>query len=169
MAGHILRHRSMLDPILCFLLWPLFGVQLPLHKVNVTVILRSEICLYIGIQGFVHNYSGLLACRFFLGLMEGSHIPIYHSLHSSAGQVDSFLELFSISLFFIPGRGCKYGIHAIRVALCDLTFFLGLRLSMLHRRYRAHFPVCWPLPSTSSMERVVSPGGPGYSFWYVVH
>ena len=125
--------------------------------------------LLIVIRGFVHNYSGLLACRFFLGLMEGSNIPWHHSLHSSAVQVDSFLELFSISLFSIPGRGCKYGIHAIRVAIYDLMFFLGLRLSMRHHRYLAHFPVCWPLPSTSSMERVVSPGGPGYSFWYVVH
>ena len=56
-----------------------------------------------------------------------------------------------------------------RVTVYDLTFFLGLRLSMRQRRYRARFPVCWPLPSASSMERAVSLGGPGYSFWYVVH
>ena len=122
----------------------------------------------IGIQGLVHNYSGLLACRFFLGLMEGSDIPRHHSLHSSVGQVDSFLELFCISLFSIPARGCKYGIHEIRVAVYDLTLFLELRFSLRHHRYRAHFPVCWPLLSTSLMERAVSPGGPGYSFWYVV-
>ena len=125
--------------------------------------------LLIGIQGLVNNYSGFLACRFFLGLMEGSDIPSHHSLHSSAGQVDSFLELFSISPFSIPERGCKYGIHEIGIAVYDLTFFLGLRLSTRHHRYRVHFPVCWPLLLASSMERVESPGGPGYSFWHVMH
>lgn len=27
-------------------------------------------------QGFVHNYSGLLAARFFLGLTEGAILPV---------------------------------------------------------------------------------------------
>jgi MFS family permease len=29
-------------------------------------------------QGFVHNYSGLLAVRFFLGLTEGAILPVRH-------------------------------------------------------------------------------------------
>ena len=27
------------------------------------------------LQGVVHNYQGLLACRFFLGLLEGEKCP----------------------------------------------------------------------------------------------
>ena len=74
----------------------------------------------IGIRGLVYNYSGLLACRFFLGLMEGSDIPRHRSLRSSTGQVDNFLGLFSISLFSIPGRGCKYGMREVGAAIYDL-------------------------------------------------
>ena len=40
---------------------------------------------------------------------------------------------------------------------------------MRQHRYREHFPVYWPLPSTSSIEGVVSLGGPGYLFWHVMH
>ena len=123
----------------------------------------------MGAQGLVYNYSGFLTCRFFLGLMEGSDIPSYYSLHSLAGQVDSSLELFSISLFSIRARSCKYGMLEVRVAVYDLELFIGLRLSMHHHHHQAHFPVYWPLPLTSSMERVVNLGGPGYSFWYVAH
>jgi hypothetical protein len=164
-------YTSMLDPILCSLLWSLSGVLFPPHKVTDCYCHLEIRDLLIGVQGLVQNYSGLLACRFFLGLMEGSDIDIpgHHSLHSSASQVDSFLELFSISLISIPARGCKYGIHEIGIVVYDLTFFLGLRFSMRQHRYRAHFPVYWPLLSLSSMERVVSLGGPGYSFWHVMH
>lgn len=72
--------------------------------------------LLIGIRGLVNNYSGLVACRFFLGLMEGLSISGHHSLHSRANQVDSFLELLSISLLSIPGRGYNYGILEIGTA-----------------------------------------------------
>ena len=68
-----------------------------------------------GIQGFVDNYSGLLACRFFLGLAEGSDIFRHHSLYSPACQEESFHALYSISLISILGRGYKYGSLEINV------------------------------------------------------
>ena len=119
--------------------------------------------MLIETRGLVHNYSGLLACRFFLGLVEGTNIATHHSLHSSDGQVVSFLALFSISLFSILASGYKYGIREIIAVFYKLTFFLELQFFTRQHHYRVLSPDCWPLPLTISMERVASPGGLGYS------
>jgi len=159
----------MLDPILCFLPWSLCGVLFLLHKVSNYYCHPRIRDLRKGIQGFVNNYSGLLACRFFLGLSEGLDIFRHHSLYSSACQGESFHALYSISLISILGGGYKYGPHEINVAAYHLTFLIGSQLSLCQHHYRALFPACWPLPLTTWMAWVVSPGGPGYSFWYVMY
>ena len=100
------------------------------------------------LKGLVNNYSGLLACRFFLGLIEGLDIPEYLSLYSSVAQAVCCLELFSISLSSILGRGCKYGMHQVGVGVSYLTYFSGLRFSLCLHHWREPSPVCWPLPST---------------------
>lgn len=66
-------------------------------------------------QGLVHNYSGLLACRFFLGLVEGLMIAGHHPRHLLLVQAVFFPESSSISLSSIPERGFRYGANGMRV------------------------------------------------------
>ena len=91
-------------------------------------------------QGLVHSYSGLLVCRFFLGLVEGEDIPRRHYLHSSAGQAVSFLALFSISLLSILASGYKHGIYEVGIAAYSLTLFLELWFSTRHHHWQVPSP-----------------------------
>ncbi|KAN0085878.1 hypothetical protein V8E55_007012 [Tylopilus felleus] len=77
-------------------------------------------------QGLVDNYSGLLTCRCFLGLLEGVDLPRHRSVHSSVGQVVSFQGLFSISLLSILANDYKYDIRDISLAVHNLIFALEL-------------------------------------------
>lgn len=50
-------------------------------------------------QGFVHNYSGLLAARWFLGLCEGAILPVsstYASLHGMLAKSQGSITYLSI-------------------------------------------------------------------------
>ncbi|CAD6589177.1 MAG: hypothetical protein TREMPRED_005279, partial [Tremellales sp. Tagirdzhanova-0007] len=68
---------------------PYIAAELPLtlaiQKIGANKLLPTLVCCW-GIaatfQGFIHNYSGLLAARFFLGLAEGAILPVSISLHS---------------------------------------------------------------------------------------
>ncbi|KAG8216450.1 major facilitator superfamily domain-containing protein [Butyriboletus roseoflavus] len=93
-----------------------FPSTLLLKHIGPDLMLPAMVTLWgvvCALQGLVNNYSGLLACRFFLGMMEGLDIPEHRFLYLSVVQVVFYLELFSISLFSILGRGCKYGMHQV--------------------------------------------------------
>lgn len=100
---HILLHHSTWDPTSCFLPWSLCGVWYPLHKVSNYHCHLKIRGLLMWIQGLVHNYSGLLACRFFLGLMEGLVILcIILSIHEWTRWTLSWN--CSLSLYFLPSK-----------------------------------------------------------------
>lgn len=71
--------------------------------------------------------------------------------------------------FFYPRKQMQIRYAWINVAVSYLTLLLGLRLSLPQHHWLALSPVCWPLLSSSLMDWVASPGGPGYSLLYVVH
>ena len=61
---------STLEGMSFFLLWPCCGVLRPLYKV-LMVPFMVHVWLTIRNLGLVTSYTGLIACRFFIGLFEG--------------------------------------------------------------------------------------------------
>ncbi|EGN93249.1 hypothetical protein SERLA73DRAFT_189773 [Serpula lacrymans var. lacrymans S7.3] len=95
------------------------------------------------LQGVVHNYSGLLACRFFLGLMEGGLFPglvLYLSFFyprerlqirvatffASASLSGAFSGLLAAAIMDINGKGGKPGWAWIFILEGIFTFLFGL-------------------------------------------
>ncbi|KAF8844459.1 MFS general substrate transporter [Paxillus ammoniavirescens] len=95
------------------------------------------------LQGVVHNYSGLLACRFFLGLMEGGLFPglvLYLSFFyprerlqiriatffASASLSGAFSGLLAAAIDEINGKGSKPGWAWILILEGISTFLFGV-------------------------------------------
>jgi len=94
-------------------------------------------------QGLVHNYSGLLACRFFLGLMEGGIFPgiiLYLSFfyprkrlqiriaafYASSSLSGAFSGLLAAAIDQIDGKGGKPGWAWIFILEGICSFVFGL-------------------------------------------
>ncbi|KIJ69309.1 hypothetical protein HYDPIDRAFT_105905 [Hydnomerulius pinastri MD-312] len=107
------------------------------------------------LQGVVHNYSGLLACRFFLGLMEGGLFPglvLYLSFFyprerlqirvatffASASLSGAFSGLLAAAIDEINGKGGKAGWAWIFILEGIFTFLFGFISFFFLPRSPAH-------------------------------
>ncbi|KAG9312983.1 major facilitator superfamily domain-containing protein [Chiua virens] len=84
-------------------LFAAFPASLLLKRIGPNVMLPTMAILWgvaSGAQGFVHNYAGLLLCRFFLGLVEGGIVPgivLYLSLFYPRNKLQLRMAIFFAS------------------------------------------------------------------------
>ncbi|KAG6826978.1 hypothetical protein H0H92_013683 [Tricholoma furcatifolium] len=85
------------------------------------------------LQGFVQNYSGLLACRFFIGLLE--------AFFSSASLSGAFSGILAYGIIQMNGLGHRPGwswifiLEGLFTVLFGLTTFFTLPRSPAHARF----------------------------------
>ncbi|KAF8559767.1 MFS general substrate transporter [Imleria badia] len=123
-----------------------FPSNLLLKRIGPNLMLPAMITMWglvSTLQGVVHNYSGLLACRFFLGLMEGGLFPglvLYLSFFyprkrlqirvatffASASLSGAFSGLLAAAINEINGKGGRPGWAWIFIIEGMFTFVFGI-------------------------------------------
>ncbi|OCH86142.1 MFS general substrate transporter [Obba rivulosa] len=107
------------------------------------------------LQGLVHSYSGLLACRFFVGLFEGGLLPgislylvsfyprgmlqyRYSLFFAASGLAGAFSGLLAAAIVKMEGVGGKHGWSWIFILEGAFTFLFGLSCFAFMPRTPAH-------------------------------
>lgn len=144
---------------------PYIAIELPsnliLKFVGPHIILPTLLVLWglvTTLQGFVHDYSGLLICRFFLGLLEGGLLPgliLYLSffyprqlLHwrisvffSTASLTGAFSGLLAFGILHMDGIGHQKGwswifiLEGVFTSCVGIISFFLLPQSPAHARF----------------------------------
>ncbi|EMD35419.1 hypothetical protein CERSUDRAFT_116188 [Gelatoporia subvermispora B] len=107
------------------------------------------------LQGLVHNYSGLLVCRFFVGLFEGGLLPgislylasfypkamlqyRYSFFFAASGLAGAFSGLLAAAIIKMEGIGGRHGWSWIFILEGIFTFLFGVSCLFFMPRSPAH-------------------------------